>query len=206
MTEPKILCRVCGMPRHKYHPFITSVTDSQNRCIECGGPEDSFLHHRFMGDGPYGQTPFPGEETMALRKDGENTRPTTPRPPDPAPQPVSQSYCHTNPPPETDMPEAFTRKAEPADFAIEVLNRALWEDPEAINALFKVRVPCNEALANDNDIQVRGHEDGTNSVSILGLINGIFGAREDRWGKVCILVGDKGIERFERTPKKPHGD
>lgn len=86
--------------------------------------------------------------------------------------------------------------------AVEVLNRALKEDREAITRLFLHREPCNEALANDVTIQVRGYPVGAQtSVSALGLINGLFGIRRDGQGWISAMVDDDGrITSFLSTP------
>jgi hypothetical protein len=74
---------------------------------------------------------------------------------------------------------------------VDVLNRALAEDPEAIRRLMsEAYVPCNETLANDPTIQVRTEKVGVGtyqpvippkthyySVGALGLINGIIGIK-----------------------------
>lgn len=67
------------------------------------------------------------------------------------------------------------------DQAIEVLNRALAADPEAIASLLACRVPCNNTLAADPTIQVNGDD---MSIGALGLINGLFGVQTDGWGYI----------------------
>ena len=79
-----------------------------------------------------------------------------------------------------------------AERAVLVLNRALQEDPEAVRALFKMRVLCNEVIAHDPTIQVRRF-DGGHDLSPLGLINGLIGIREDGWGYIeAIFETDTG--------------
>ena len=73
-----------------------------------------------------------------------------------------------------------------ARLAVEVLNRAVASDLDAIANLLKVRVYCNEALANDPTIQVLVQED-QRTLGTLGLINGLFGIREDGWGHLCAI-------------------
>jgi len=107
---------------------------------------------------------------------------------------------------------------DPKEFAlqaVEVLNRALGEDHEAIAELFNKRVPCNEALAKDSTIQVlqhrsdsyvrdmlfNGYDAGGYTLGVLGLINGIIGIQPDGWGYLCAIYNidcpnDGPIEGF----------
>jgi len=87
--------------------------------------------------------------------------------------------------------------------AIEVLNRAVKSDPDAMDKLFNHRVPCNEILAEDPTIQVRGHrtkgwsiddtkgivikEESNYKVGLLGILNGIFGVDEESWGFISMI-------------------
>ena len=91
---------------------------------------------------------------------------------------------------------------------VEVLNRALEADPEAIRALFNQRTPCNQQLADDPTIQVGDPGEfascmGT-SIGLLGLINGFFGVDEDTgYGAIAAHFvrwetdGRLTLERFE---------
>jgi hypothetical protein len=87
-----------------------------------------------------------------------------------------------------------------AQKVVDVLNRALKADPDAINDLFQYRVVCNSKLGEDPIIQVRYHRksDGS-SISALGLINGILGTDEDGRGfiEAVIDVGTKEILSFQ---------
>jgi len=94
---------------------------------------------------------------------------------------------------------AVRKKVSISD-ALEVLNRALEADPDAMAKLREAKVPCNEALAHDPEIQVGMLEKQGSvhdvweddepvsvggrkvySVGILGVLNGIFGI-DDRTG------------------------
>jgi hypothetical protein len=59
--------------------------------------------------------------------------------------------------------------------AVDVLNRALAADPDAINALFAHRAPCNDELAHDPDVMVRAFDNEPQTVGLLGVINGCIG-------------------------------
>jgi len=62
------------------------------------------------------------------------------------------------------------------DKVVEVLNRLLAADPEAMTALLK-GVPCNETFAHDPDVIVLSFNgiEGPFKTSALGLINGLLG-------------------------------
>jgi hypothetical protein len=78
---------------------------------------------------------------------------------------------------------------------VDVLNRAIAEDRDAVNRLMQTRVPCNKALADDPTIQVLADVvDGKHvyKVGLLGVLNGLFGcdpvsggALIGVWGVVC---------------------
>lgn len=59
------------------------------------------------------------------------------------------------------------------DRIVDVLNKALTLDPEAMTALVNMRVPCNEALAQHPTIEVLQQEDSTYRVGLVGILNGI---------------------------------
>lgn len=91
--------------------------------------------------------------------------------------------------------------------AIDVLNRALEADPEAITALMDFHAPCNDALADDPTIQVKGIKNADNGfdplVGCIGLINGIFDIREDGRGYICMYrAADGSITHFGLTPPR----
>jgi len=98
------------------------------------------------------------------------------------------------------------------DKAIEVLNRAVKQDAQAMTYLMEYRVQVNDGLADDPTIQVldytdivqkgpMGLERKTPVLGTLGLINGIFGIREDGWGYITMVADDTTglILRFQRT-------
>jgi len=75
--------------------------------------------------------------------------------------------------------------------AVKVLNEALEADPVTINALFTIRLSCNEKLADHPTIQISAysHETGKEtpgkySLGALGLINGLFGVDKEGWGHI----------------------
>lgn len=60
------------------------------------------------------------------------------------------------------------------DDIVNMLNRALDLDSLAMDALFRTRVLCNEALAEDPRIQVLSMMDKTSVVGIVGILNSLF--------------------------------
>lgn len=85
--------------------------------------------------------------------------------------------------------------------AIAVLNRIHKEDPAVLPALIQMRVPCNRALADDETVQVGvlctmdhdGHESSREfEVGFLGILNGIFGIKEDGYGYIQANFDDAG--------------
>lgn len=92
------------------------------------------------------------------------------------------------------------RESVTIDDVIQVLNRALEADREAITSMvINHRAPCNEALADDESIQVGTGEDGL-SVGLLGIINGFFGTHEKSgYGTIQAVLGEGGsVECFTR--------
>lgn len=72
------------------------------------------------------------------------------------------------------------------DFAEEVcrlLNGGFEKDPQAIHALFSMRVPCNEILAEDANIIVdlAPIKNEYYTLGLLGIINGILTKLGSKW-------------------------
>lgn len=85
--------------------------------------------------------------------------------------------------------------------AADTLNEALARDREAIQELYSYRVKVNSYLKNHPTIQVRNSDD---SLSFLGLINGMFGTSENEYGAIAAVVEDYDPEKlikFEVMPK-----
>lgn len=57
--------------------------------------------------------------------------------------------------------------------------RASALDPVAVSEIFKMRVPCNESMANDPHIICGDTENGFD-VSVLGILNGLWSRRDMR--------------------------
>ena len=90
------------------------------------------------------------------------------------------------------------------DQAIQILNRFVKADPEAMRLLLETRVNCNETLAGDPTCQVAGW-DGITKVGLLGVLNGLFGtipegARQG-WGPIAAIFSDDEtvLLEFRRT-------
>ncbi|MGW8178297.1 MAG: hypothetical protein ACWGQW_05960 [bacterium] len=64
------------------------------------------------------------------------------------------------------------------DRIVKIVNLAIEADPSAMRALFENRVPCNQRLADDPEIQVMKENDDVGyTIGMLGLLSGIAGTR-----------------------------
>lgn len=68
-----------------------------------------------------------------------------------------------------------------SDRIVEVMNRAIAADPEAVEALLHVRILCNDVLAGDPTIQAASGS----RVGVPGLLCGIAGAHPDGYAKIA---------------------
>lgn len=66
----------------------------------------------------------------------------------------------------------------------DLLNDAMRCDPEAVRALIRHRVPCNESLADHPRIIATANE-GEVTVNIIGLLNGLVDDYRDR---LCVKM------------------
>jgi hypothetical protein len=70
---------------------------------------------------------------------------------------------------------------------LEVLNRAVSEDHEAVEALLMHRVKCNRALAEDPTIQVgliEAESEGFD-VGLMGILSGLAGTYENGYSRIA---------------------
>jgi len=104
------------------------------------------------------------------------------------------------------MNDVFHRphyKVALANQLIDSLNEIAKHDPVAMGKLIEARVPCNEALADHPTVQVDAHE-GSPTVGLLGILNGLVGTIDDGpkkgWGLITAVCEDGGSCRlFRRT-------
>ncbi len=89
---------------------------------------------------------------------------------------------------------------------VSVLNKALEEDPYAINTLFANRIECNNL--DTVPFFVRHHAGGVLSLGVLGLINGIL-PKEGKEGAISAITAEgescivgSRIHKFIVTPTK----
>ena len=89
------------------------------------------------------------------------------------------------------------------DEAISQLNSMLEMDRDAMTRLVEMRIPTRHLLDHATVI-VYKPEGQTPMVGLLGIINGLFGIREDGWGPICAVFGERGegITEFKRTPHR----
>ena len=79
---------------------------------------------------------------------------------------------------------------------VDYLNDLLKVDPDAINALFSIRVGCNKSLADHPTLQVIGLSKDYFIFGIIGLLNGLFGIDEHGWGHIVVDCEGSKITRF----------
>jgi hypothetical protein len=92
--------------------------------------------------------------------------------------------------------------------AVELLNGMLEADRDAITVLITKRVLCNENLANHPTVQVHDYDNGTPSVGLLGILNGIFGIYDEGKckgsGPIAVVVEEDGtVLRFIQVLNLP---
>ena len=89
------------------------------------------------------------------------------------------------------------------DFAIGVLNDTLEHEPDAMYSLFAYRVEVtSEEFIENSPVQVGSDsEDEPVTMGVLGLINGLFGMRDDGWGHIFADINPetREIMRFGRV-------
>lgn len=100
---------------------------------------------------------------------------------------------------------------EAIDQAISVLNRIHRADSRVLPALITHRVPCNNWVAADPTVQVGvvGVVGGSvmYEVGLLGIINGLFGVDENKYGYITAYCDENGeITHFGWTGEGGDGD
>lgn len=80
------------------------------------------------------------------------------------------------------------------------LNEFLLLDPDAFEAIFTHRVRCNEFVARHETIQVGKTRGGYYRLSIVGLLNGVFGIDENGSGDLCGVYDEQNnLIRIDRV-------
>ena len=70
-----------------------------------------------------------------------------------------------------------------AEKIVALLNELLEMDRPAIAVLIANRIPCNQKLADHPTVQVISQHGGYH-MGLLGLLNGLCGAKPDGWGMI----------------------
>ena len=78
---------------------------------------------------------------------------------------------------------------------VDFLNSILKIDPLVITALFSMRISCNEKLKNHETVQV-GVDGGYSQVGMIGILNGLFGKDQYKWGHICADYDNGIIKKF----------
>jgi len=84
-----------------------------------------------------------------------------------------------------------------------LLNEMLKLDYDCTHAIVSYRQKCNDLIANHETIQVQQYKgDEFPKVGIVGILNGMFGIREDGMGAICYEIDNGKILGFKPTPEK----
>lgn len=88
----------------------------------------------------------------------------------------------------------------------DLLNEFLKLDHDCALHLILRREICNENIANHPTIQAQTtgtKGDELSTVNVVGLLNGMFGVRDDNMGPICCEIDDNGrVLGFKLTPRK----
>ena len=85
--------------------------------------------------------------------------------------------------------------------ACDLLNELLKLDYNCANGLISYRQQCNQAVASHPTIQVHQYKDDNfTKVGIVGVLNGMFGIRDDGMGAICFEIDNGNILGFKPTP------
>jgi hypothetical protein len=97
----------------------------------------------------------------------------------------------------------MTRQEVSIEDAIAYLNELLDLDAKAMGAMIGSGVPCNDALRDHPTALVlaTGPTGSNARIGILGLLNGLFGVRDDGLGEISAVFESDKLVRFERTPR-----
>ena len=89
------------------------------------------------------------------------------------------------------------------EHALEILNQAVAADSRAMTYLLASRVQCNHQLSDHPTIQCgKDHCGKVATVGLLGILNGIFGKREDGYGHITAVLKDGGdVSGFVETDR-----
>ena len=80
---------------------------------------------------------------------------------------------------------------------VDFLNELLEIDPTTINSLFSMRFPCNKKIRFHETVQVGMLNKTVPIVGMIGILNGMFGADSDGYGKIGINYKESEISGFE---------
>ena len=89
-------------------------------------------------------------------------------------------------------------------YVINFLNELVKLDNKAMRDLVETRVLCNKELADHPTVQVSSSDGDNFRVGLLGILNGLCGAREsDGWGYIAAnFDDDNNLIEFIETPEQ----
>jgi len=83
----------------------------------------------------------------------------------------------------------------------DLLNELLKLDYDCAHGLISYRQQCNKLVADHPSIQVQQYKgDNFPKVGIVGVLNGIFGIRDDGMGAICFEIDNGKVLGFKLTP------
>lgn len=80
-----------------------------------------------------------------------------------------------------------------AEDMCDIINELIHLDLKCANKLFSTRVSCNRDIAKHEAIQVNLDDNLNPTVGIIGLLNGMFGAKKDGSGIIVLAVDTDNI-------------
>jgi len=85
----------------------------------------------------------------------------------------------------------------------DLLNELLKIDYTCVHNLISHRERCNKKFAEHPTVQVKQYKtDKFPVVGIIGIINGLFGIREDGMGAICFEFNNEKILKFKLVDKE----
>jgi len=112
-------------------------------------------------------------------------------------------YAHLFREREREKKNSMLRRFITVEDVCSLLNEFLKMDPVCATALISHKEACNEAVTKHPIIQVFQYENEPPKVGLMGLLNGMFGVRDDSRGAICYEIdsGTNKIISFKPTPE-----
>jgi hypothetical protein len=83
-----------------------------------------------------------------------------------------------------------------------LLNELLVADYNCVSKLLNIHEECNDKIADHPTVIVTNEQ--RPSIGFIGILNGLFGVRDDGMGPICIELDDKkNVVCVKPTPRGP---